>query len=266
MNTSVALVTGGTGTLGGRVAERLRVAGGDVRILSHGRRPGVIKGDLRTGEGLDEAVEGVETIVHCASSPLRTTHEVDVQGTGRLLLAACKAGVSHFVYISIVGVDRNPRFPYYRAKLEAERTIEHSPVPWTILRATHFHQFVLKQIRLLELGPVVLVPKGFLLQPIDADEVADRLAELVLSGPAGRIPDVAGPEVRVLADLARSYLKVAGRRGKVVDLPVPGKVARAFRQGAHLVPDHGYGMVTWDEHLSRSLHPISGRESYEHST
>lgn len=258
MSAPEVLVTGGTGSLGSRVVERLGT-GHDVRVLSHSGRSGTVKGDLLTGEGLEGALEGVETVVHCASSPLRKTHQTDVEGTELLLKAAERVGVSHIVFVSIVGVDHNPHFPYYRAKLEAERIIERSPVPWTILRATQFHEFVLKQIRYLELGPVALVPKGFLVQPIDIGEVANKLVGLALSGPAGHAPDVGGPEVRMLVDLARSYLRAAGRqRKRVVEVPVPGKTARAFRQGAHLCPDRRYGQIRWEEFLSRTIRPDKG--------
>ena len=98
------------------------------------------------------AVRDVDVIVHCASSP-RKTREIDVEGTKRLLKAADRAGVSHVVFISIVGIDRNPYFPYYRMKLETERLIESSPVPGTILRATQFHEFVLGILRFLERLP-----------------------------------------------------------------------------------------------------------------
>ena len=165
------------------------------------------------------------------------------------------ANVSHVFIVSIVGVDRNPHLPYYRAKLEAERIVERSPVPWTILRATQFHEFALKQIRLLERIPVMMVPRGFLLQPIDIGEVADRLVELALSEPAGRVPDIGGPEVRTLPDLARSYLKATGQRRRVVEVPVPGKAARALREGAQLAPGQAYGEVWWEEFLSRTVHP-----------
>ena len=102
------LVTGGTGLLGSRVVGRLREAGENVRAMSRYRRADTVRGDLITGEGLEEAVEGVGTIIHCASSPLRKTRRVDVDGTRRLLQEAARAGVSHFVFISIVGADRNP--------------------------------------------------------------------------------------------------------------------------------------------------------------
>ena len=221
--------------------------------MSRVRRAGTMRGDLLTGEGLEEAVEGVGTIIHCASSPLRKSRQVDVEGTRRLLQAASRAGVSHVVFISIVGVDRNPYYPYYRVKLDAERVIERSPLPWTILRATQFHEFVLKQIRFLELGPVSLVPKGFLLQPIDTGEVTERLVELALLAPAGRVPDVGGPEVRTFADLARSYQEAAGRHRRLVEVPVPGKMARASRQGAQTCPERRYGRVTWEAFLHRTV-------------
>jgi uncharacterized protein YbjT (DUF2867 family) len=253
------LVTGGTGSLGSRVVDRLNEAGEDVRVMSRHRRADTLRGDLLTGEGLEEAVEGVGTIIHCASSPIFRTRQVDVEGTRRLLRAASRAGVSHVVFISIVGVDRNPYYPYFRHKLDAELVVERSGLPWTTLRATQFHEFVLKQIRFLELGPFGLVPKGFLLQPIDPGEVADRLVELALSAPAGRVPDVGGPEVRTFADLARSYKEAAGRHRRLIEVPVPGKMARAFRQGAQTCPERRYGTITWEEFLHRTVPSMETR-------
>jgi uncharacterized protein YbjT (DUF2867 family) len=129
------LVTGGTGVLGRRVVERLLAAGVEARVLSRNGRPGTIRGDLSTGEGLGEAVRGVDTVIHCASRPFRESRRVDVEGTVRLLEVAAGAGVSHVVYISIVGIDRVPSYPYYRIKLETERVVEGSLVSHTILRA-----------------------------------------------------------------------------------------------------------------------------------
>ncbi len=248
MEAQTFLVTGGTGLLGRRVADRLRSAGKEVRVLSRGGRAGTVQGDLGTGEGLKGAVEGVDTIVHCASSP-RKTRRTDVEGTGRLLRAAELAGVSHVVYISIVGVDLNPYFPYYRMKLETERVIERSAMPWTILRATQFHEFVLRFIRPLRRMPVAVVPRGLLLQPIDAGEVADRMVELALAAPAGRVPDVGGPEIRTFASLASSYFEEVGTFRRVFELPMPGKMARAWREGAQVCPDRVYGRIRWEDFL-----------------
>jgi uncharacterized protein YbjT (DUF2867 family) len=252
MDAPRSLVTGGTGTLGSRVVERLRGAGHSVRVLSRSGRPDTVLGDLATGQGLEAAVEGVETVVHCASSPIRT-RRVDVEGTERLLRVAGQAGVSHFLFISIVGVDRNPYFPYYKLKLETERIVERSEVPWTVLRATQFHNFMLLFIRSLGRLPVVPAPRGFLFQPIDVGEVAARVAELALAAPAGRVPDVGGPEVRTFADLTRAYLEAAGLRRRVVEVPLPGRMARALREGAQLAPDGRYGEIRWEGFLEREI-------------
>src|SRR3954466_7560879 len=105
MNASGFLVTGGMGSLGRGGGDRLRDAGRGVRVLSRSERPDTIKGDLLTGEGLERALEGVATVVHCASSPIRNSRRIDGGGTELLLRAAKRASVSHFVYVSIVGVD-----------------------------------------------------------------------------------------------------------------------------------------------------------------
>ncbi|MCA1688303.1 MAG: NAD(P)H-binding protein [Actinobacteria bacterium] len=248
------LVTGGRGSLGRRVVDRLRAAGREVRVLSRSGRPGTFRGDLSTGENLEAAVREVSTIVHCATDPFKM-RQTDVGGTELLLQEAARAGVSHFVFISIVGVDRNPYFPYYRVKLDAEHVVERSTVPWTILRATQFHELLLGPVRFLDRMPVVLpIPRGFRLQPMDAGEAADRLAELSLSEPAGRVPDAGGPEVLTSAELARAYLEAAGRKKRLVELPLPGKAARAFREGAQVCPDRAYGRIRWEEFLREKFH------------
>ncbi len=131
--------------------------------------------------------------------------------------------------------------------------IEHASIPWTILRATQFHEFVLKLIQFLDRFPVTIMPKGFLLQPIAAREVAERLVELAVSAPKGRVPDVGGPEVLTAAELARAYFKAIGQRRRIVEVPIPGKIAQAFRKGAQLCPDQNYGKITWEEFLSQTL-------------
>jgi uncharacterized protein YbjT (DUF2867 family) len=246
---SEVLVTGGTGVLGKQVVDRLGSAGLEARVLSRSGLPGTLRGDLSTGDGLDLAVRGAETIIHCASSPFRKARQTDVEGTKRLLKAATIAGVSHLVYISIVGIDRATSYPYYRIKLDTERAIESSPVPYTILRATQFYDLVLMAVRFLERLPIMVVPNGFSGQPIDAGEVAGRMVELALSDPAGRVPDIGGPEVRTVADIVRGYLEVTGRRKKTLMFWLPGKTARAFREGVLTCPNNRYGEIRWEEFL-----------------
>ncbi|MFD5797142.1 SDR family oxidoreductase [Streptomyces diastatochromogenes] len=238
------LVTGGTGTLGRLVTERLRADGHEVRVLSRHSRPYAV--DLRAGgPGLDAALDGVETVVHCASSP----RGGDEQAADHLIAAARRAGVGHLVYISIVGVDRVP-FGYYRSKLAVERRIEESGLGWTVLRATQFHDLVVTLLQGLAKPPVVLVPAGVSDQPVEVAEVADRLAELALAAPAGRVPDMGGPEVRTFDSLARAYLRATGKRRPVANLPLFGRTYRAFRAGGHLTPEQAVGKGTFEEYLA----------------
>ena len=247
------LVTGGTGTLGQQVVARLREAGGEVWVLSRNTRtsqngPAYVTGDLATGEGLPAAVRAVGTIVHCASN-----RKGDAVATQNLVRAAIQENAKppHLVYISIVGVDRFPR-GYYKAKLHAEAIVAASGLPWTTLRATQFYELIRSGARRLAKLPVIPVPAGFVLQPVDSGEVAARLAELALGEPRGRVPDLAGPQVLRFADLIRTYLTVTGGRTRpVVPVWTPG--IGPIRAGA-LYPRPGSDAITghrtWPEFLS----------------
>ncbi len=254
------LVTGGTGLLGRRVTRALAADGHTVRILSR-TAPGLpvpgaetVVGDLGTGAGLLRAVTGTSTIVHCATDP-RRSRTVDVEGTGRLLEAARDAGRPHVVHVSIVGVDRIPT-EYYRSKLAAEEAIERSGLPWTVLRTTQFHEFVLRLLDRLTGLPVVPVPRGWRVQPIDVDEVARRLADAVVAGPAGRLPDLGGPDVFPVVDLVRDRLRESPRRRPVLQLPLPGAFGAALRAGANLVPGNPSGGRTWPEFVAGRPQPV----------
>ncbi|MFI9646818.1 SDR family oxidoreductase [Streptomyces sp. NPDC052040] len=241
------LVTGGTGTLGRLVTERLRADGHEVRVLA--RHAETYAVDLvRGGSGLEAALAGVDTVVHCASSP----RGGDEQAAARLIDAARRAGVAHLVYISIVGVDAVP-IGYYRAKLAVERQIQESGLGWTILRTTQFHDLLVRVFEALGRMPVLLLPAGLSDQPIAVAEVADRLADLATGEPAGRVPDMGGPEVRTAPDLARAWLRATGRRRAVVSVPLPGGALRALRAGGHLTPGNAVGRGTFEEHLRERL-------------
>jgi uncharacterized protein YbjT (DUF2867 family) len=256
--TSPVLVTGGTGTLGRLVVPRLRDAGCEVRVLSRRGRDATdgteyVTGDLATGEGIDAAVARAEVIVHCAGSS-----KGDEDKARHLVQAASRAGAHHLVYISVVGADRIPvagridraMFGYFASKLAAERVVADSGLPWTTLRATQFHDLLLLTARQMARLPVIPVPTGFRFQPIDADEVAARLAELALGTPAGLVPDMAGPRVYAMAELLRGYLRARRKRRPIVPIRVPGKAARALRAGANLAPDRAVGRRTWEAFLA----------------
>ncbi|MCP9955914.1 SDR family oxidoreductase [Actinomadura madurae] len=251
------LVTGASGTLGTPVTRLLAEAGADVHGLSRrAREPaaGVTwhKGDLWKGEGIDAALEGVETIVHCASDPFHTKR--DLAATRRLVEAARGQGAPHLIYISIVGVDTIP-YSYYRTKHAVERLIEDSGLPYTILRTTQFHTLPDMVFAVLTKIPgVVALPRNLRDQPIDVGEVAERLTELALAaGPARRVEDMGGPEVLTAEEMMRDYLAARGLRKPVrLPLPLPGKAARGFREGRHLTPDRAVGKRTWRQFLDET--------------
>jgi uncharacterized protein YbjT (DUF2867 family) len=237
------LVTGGTGTLGRVLVERLREAGRPTRVLSRRRGEGHVVGDLATGEGVDAAVRGCDVVVHCA------TGRQDAETSARLVDAARRTGAPHVVYVSIVGIDRIP-LGYYREKLAVERLIADSGLPHTNLRATQFHDLVVAMLGALGRVPGILpVPRGVAFQPVDVRDVAARLAALAAGDPAGRVADLGGPEVRPFDDLARAWLEAGGRRRRVVTFPAPGRLAAAVRAGANLVPEHADGRITFEQYL-----------------
>jgi uncharacterized protein YbjT (DUF2867 family) len=253
--TAPVLVTGGTGTLGRAVVHTMVDLGRPVRVLSRRPRsphvPGAVEwvqGDLVTGDGIDAAVRGASAVVHAATDPRHPTD--DVETTARLLLACRSARTPHLLYPSIVGVDRIP-LGYYDAKLEAEHLVEHGGVPWTILRATQFHELVVMMLEPLCAGPVAVVPAGTSVQPVDVRDVAARVVGLLEAGPSGRVEDLGGPEVVDSAELAALYLDARGRRRSVRSVTFPGAVAAAYREGAHLAPDHADGVGTFSEYLAR---------------
>ncbi|GAB3251352.1 SDR family oxidoreductase [Arthrobacter pigmenti] len=251
------LVTGGTGTLGRLLVRRLLDEGRQVTVLTR-RQPepsrGVefVTGDLGSDEGIDAAVQGIHTIVHLAGSA-----KGDEDKARNLVRAASKAGVRHLVHISVVGADRIPvaskldrnMFGYFESKLEAERAVMESGIPWTVLRATQFNDLVLMVLQQMAKLPVVPLPKGMRVQPVEAAEVAERLAELALGLPKGLVPDLAGPKVYDIAQLMSDYLQFVQRRRLILPVVLPGKAARAMVSGANLAPERAVGSRTWEEFL-----------------
>jgi uncharacterized protein YbjT (DUF2867 family) len=257
--TTPILVTGGTGTLGTLVVRRLRDAGWDVRVLSrhpHEPEPGIeyAVGDLASGQGIHAAVTGAEIILHLAGNAKGD----DVKARN---LVRAASGAAHLVYISVVGADRVPvvsgvdraMFGYFECKVAAERVVAGSGLPWTTLRATQFHDLSLMTARQMARLPLIPVPTGFRIQPVDAGEVAGRLVELALGAPAGLVPDMAGPRVYGMAELIRSYVRARRKRRVLLPLRLPGNAARAFRAGANLAPDRAVGHRTWEGFLAERV-------------
>jgi uncharacterized protein YbjT (DUF2867 family) len=250
---AAVLVTGGTGTLGSVLLPRLAARGHEVRSLSRHRPaapPAVglvhVLGDVRTGSGLSEAMAGVDAVVHAVTSP-RLSRAVEVEGTANVVAAAATVG-AHLVYISIVGVDRMT-YSYYRAKRDAEEIVASGDAPWTIQRATQFHDLIDRFLG----WRVFPVTKNLSFQPVDTGDVSERLADLVDAGPSGRAEDFGGPTVVALRELADSRRRITGGRTLLVPVPPVGPF-RDFENGRHLCPDHAAGHLGWEEWLRSRPH------------
>jgi uncharacterized protein YbjT (DUF2867 family) len=263
------LVTGGTGTLGSHVVPQLRDAGCNVRVLSRHSREAAerieyVASDLTTGEGIAAAVEGIDVIVHLAGG-----QKGDDLKALNLVRAAARVGSPHLVYISVVGADRIPvvsgvdraMFGYFASKRAAERVVADSGLPWTIQRATQFHELSLLTAQFMAKLPVLPVPAGFRFQPVAASEVATRLVELALGAPSGLVPDIGGPRVYRMDEMLREYLWAAGKRRPLIPVWIPGNSARAIRAGANLTQDRAVGRQTWEEFLADKLRSSSESRS-----
>lgn len=249
------LVTGGTGTLGRAVVPSLVAAGHPVRVMTRRRGgPGAadeVEADLATGVGLVAAVSGVEAIVHPASAPYRGryTAEVDVEGTGRLLAAAREAGVSHLLYVSIVGIDRVP-WGYFRHKLAAEQLVKNSGLDWSILRTTQFHPFLDRALHAASRAPLLVGDAGIVAQPVDPRDVAGRITARVAAGPSGAVEEFGGPEVLHFDDAARQWMHAHGAHRPLLPVRMPGRLGQAFRAGHLATTAQPTGTITWQEYLA----------------
>lgn len=231
MNIAVA---GGTGTIGRHVVTIARARG--HRVVSLSRAEGV---DLVNGDGLADALKGMDAVIDVANiQTLNGKKAVDffTAVTGNLLRAGRAAGVRHHVALSIVGADKAAA-GYYAGKLAQERLVRSGDVPWTILRATQFHEFAEQMLQRSSLGPLVLVPR-MATQPVAAREVAEALVDAAEAGPQGRAPDLGGPERKQMADLVRAYARMHGQKKRVIEFTAPGPLWRAMRNGS-LIPEAG---------------------------
>lgn len=252
------LITGGNGRLGRVLVSQLSSHKEyTTRVMSRSVRPVELpsdiewaQADLETGQGLDQATDGVQTILHAASSPRKHTRQIDVEGTRRLVEQAERAGVSHIIYVSIVGIDQI-HYAYYESKLAAEQIIENGKVPWSILRATQFHYLLDLRLRNLSRQPVFFYQTDLPFQPISMQDVAAELIRCISSGPSGRLPDMGGPEVLDGYTILNTWLDVRGLKPKIIHVRLPGKTAEGFRRGLHTTPQNKRGKLTWREWLEQ---------------
>jgi uncharacterized protein YbjT (DUF2867 family) len=243
------VVIGGTGLIGTKLVGNLRRKGHEVIPAAPGTGVNTI-----TGEGLDKALSGAEILVDVANAP---SFEDDAalrffKTSGRNLLAAeAAAGVKHHVGLSVVGADRLPECGYFRAKLAQENLISASNLPYTILRATQFFEFVGAVVDSSTDGQIVRLSPA-LFQPVASDDVATALADFSIGAPVNGIVELAGPEKFSLDEFGRRYLTATKDRRKVV-ADIHARYFGAELNDRSLTPSRSprLGSVRYDEWLRK---------------
>ena len=250
-------IIGGTGTLGRLVAAQLRDRGHEIRVLS--RSAPQHRVDLRTGAGLEEALGDCQAVVDASNDSSRDAAQLLVGGTRRLLAAEQAAGVTHHVGVSVVGCEMVP-LGYFRAKAAQEQVLEHGPVPWTIVRATQFHELAAATLASAARWRLVPVP-AVLLQTVAAAEVAAVVAGAAAGSPrAGRVV-VAGPEVSTARAMAATWRQVTRSPAVAVPVWLPRRIGRLLRGGALTAPNPDVrGTITFAAWLEATCRRQQGAE------
>jgi uncharacterized protein YbjT (DUF2867 family) len=231
-----------------------------------------ITGDLATGEGVRQAVAGVDAIVHAAThSPaaqrggfrlgdvVRSPADVDVEGTRALVAAGEQEGIAQFVQVSIAGLQPVRRLPYARRKLQAEAVVRSSRVPWSIVRATGFYWLLERMFENMVSQPVLALPAHACMAPVDSDEFADEIVDCVARGRLGERQDFAGPQTLTMIELMEQYLAATGRTRRIRGAPLPKRLQAAITAGSTSAGARR-GTTTWAQWLQRSAadrHPNS---------
>ncbi|MFF4364669.1 SDR family oxidoreductase [Streptomyces sp. NPDC001594] len=230
-------VIGGTGLIGSQVVENLDSAGHEA--VPHSKSTGL---DVVSGQGLGAAVAGADVVVDLTNSPTfdEASRAFFQTSMDNLLAAAREGGVGHVVILSIVGTDQVPELDYYRAKLLQENLLAAGEIPYSIVRATQFMEFMDAVMSWTADADTVRLPSTPI-QPIAAKDVAASVAEVAVGAPLNGIRNIAGPEIFTLDELGRITLAHKGDPRTVVTDPTAGMFAVVqgdvlTDKGAHLAP------------------------------
>jgi len=232
------VVIGGRGLIGSKLIPQLREHGHEAIAAS--TKSGV---NTLTGEGLAEALKGAQVVVDVTNSLSfedTAVMEFFTKSTRNLLTYEASAGVGHHVALSIVGIERSPDIGYFRAKIAQEKLIKESSIPYSIVRATQFSEFVNAIADAATEGNVVRVPPA-LIQPIAADDVASAVARVAMGSPLNGTVDVGGPEKLTFEELIHQALSARNDPRQIVVDPngkyfgaVPSERALVTEDGAQL--------------------------------
>jgi uncharacterized protein YbjT (DUF2867 family) len=238
------VVIGGTGLIGTQLCKLLREGGHDVVPATPSTGVNAV-----TGEGLQAALQGADVVVDVANSPSFEDAAVleFFEKSGRNLAAAEKAaGVKHHVALSVVGTERMLESGYFRAKMAQEELIKNAGVPYSILRATQFFEFIGAIVQYSMQGDTARLTSAAL-QPIASADVAAALAKIAVAAPTGKIEEVAGPDKQPLVSFAKTYLQHHGDPREVIADDSAGY----------------YGAVINDQSLTPGANPILGKIHFD---
>jgi uncharacterized protein YbjT (DUF2867 family) len=244
------LITGGTGNLGKSLTKLLDEKNipyivGSRSNKSNARNIAVM--DLLKKEGIKEAVQGKEIIFHLA-----TDLKKDTEATQNLLEAIDKKSNVHLIYISIVGIDKVP-FNYYQQKLASENAIKASGIPFTILRATQFHEFIHQIISTFLKYRIGLLPKKVVSQPIQTEVVAKELYRLSLEQSANKTYEIGGVEALTLEQMVMEWQLLTGKKRWILNFPIFGSLGKTFRNGSLTTSHKTTESITWKQWLAQQL-------------
>jgi len=249
------LVTGATGLLGSALLNQLSNPLYKVKITSRSKPVSTgpfewVYSDLSTGEGIEEAVQGIDVIIHAATSPVKNSKIVEVSGFEEFLSKI--QHINHFIYPSIVGIDEIP-LKYYKLKHEAEDLLKNSSIPYTIVRATQFHNFVDNLFLSKPLFNRYVVPGNIKFQSIDVSEFANHLIGLVDKGPQGRTDDFGGPDILTLREMAELKIQMNNESNKVLSFSMPGQFYRSLKAGKNTNDKQRMGKITFKDYLKNKM-------------
>lgn len=245
------LVTGATGTLGKELCKAL--AENNILFKGTSRNPkgdDQIKVNLDTGDGLDEALKDCNTVIHLASNSSNRNAAPDSVTTNTLIKLCKDVNLKHFIYVSIVGIDKMET-PYYKEKLKSEDIVKLSGLPYTILRTTQFHEFTEMLLDRYVKRPIGFLIKSMKFQSIETTAVANKLIGLYRIGPSGSILNQGGPEILTAGKMAKLLFKARGETSFIIPVPVKGSLPLAFKNGYNTCTKCTDSSVTWSEYLER---------------
>ena len=208
--------------------------------------------DLTKNEGINKSIgDDVDTILYLASLPYETINgqPIDITLTKNLLDSIPKKNIKHFVYISIVGIEKMS-FAYYKAKLECERLIKESGIPYTILRATQFHSLVEDLGNYLLNYPMDSTAKVAKIQPIQVEAVAKELAKITKEPPLNGTYNIGGRKIYTMKEIADSLWEARREKTSVPEMPIISEILNDFAEGYNTCDNISLNSNTWEEYLA----------------